>query len=362
MDQIPRLEAGGPRRRTTRVEQTVPLVIEWKDPAGRLLREETATLSINFHGCRYFSRHRIPKNTKITVQVAAPEAGARAAIRGLSARVAWTQKSRRQAGMYQVGVEFETPQDLWHIQEIPEDWNAFYSPTREESASFLNEIEKLLQLARSGMYCELLGVKAETPRIEIRRRFYQLARQFHPDRHMDHPEWTPRLLLLMDSLSVAYKSLASDGAMKAERPLEKESEIHPIAQECLAQADLCLLARNYVGSILWLRRAIEVEPHCSEYRTMLGRSLAAVPEYRHEAVEQFEKAIDLDSLNVEAHFQYAQLLERMHFTWRARSHYVRILEVDAFHIQARERLTKLNVKSPRAMSRSSLLSRLTGRR
>jgi tetratricopeptide (TPR) repeat protein len=220
----------------------------------------------------------------------------------------------------------------------------------------LKEIEKLLQLARAGMYCELLGVQADTPRIEIRRRFYQLARRFHPDRHMDHPEWTPRLLLLMDSVTVAYKSLASDTAIKT------ETEAHPLAQECLAQAELCMTGKNYVGSILWLRRAIELEPHCSEYRAMLGRSLAAVPEYRHEAVEQFEKAIDLDSLNVEAHFQYAQLLEQLNFLGRARSHYVRILEVDAFHAPARERLTHLNVKNPRSISRSSLLGRLTGRR
>jgi tetratricopeptide (TPR) repeat protein len=258
--------------------------------------------------------------------------------------------------MYQVGVEFEAPQDLWQVREIPEDWGAFYSPTREESAAFLKEIEKLLQLARAGLYCELLGVQADAPRIEIRRRFYQLARRFHPDRHMDHPEWTPRLLLLMDSVTVAYKSLASDAPMKA------EAETHPLAQECLAQAELCLQAKNYVGSILWLRRAIELEPHCSEYRAMLGRSLAAVPEYRHEAVEQFERAIELDSLNVEAHFQYAQVLEQMNFFGRARSHYVRVLEVDAFHDRARERLTHLDVKSPRSMSRSSLLSRLTGRR
>lgn len=356
MGQIPSIEAGGPNRRTTRVEQVIPLVIVWKETDRDSLREETSTVSVNFHGFRYISRHRMRKGSKIIVQVAEPEAGAQIESKGLSARVAWTQKSRRLPGMYQVGVEFEAPQDLWHVQQMPEDWGAYYSPTREESAAFLAEIEKLLQLAHAGMYRELLGVQPDMPRIEVRRRFYHLARRFHPDRHMDHPEWMPRLLLLMDSVTVAYKSLAPDAALKT------ETDAHPLAQECLNQAGLCVLAKNYSGSILWLRRAIELEPHCSEYRAMLGRSLAAVPEYRQEAVEQFEKAIDLDSVNVEAHFQYAQLLEQMNFSWRARSHYIRILEVDAFHALARERLTQLNVKNPRSISRSSLLNRLTGRR
>jgi tetratricopeptide (TPR) repeat protein len=305
------------------------------------------------------------KNTRITVQAGAPEAGEKTTEQSLSARVVWTQKSRRLAGMYQVGIEFDTPQDLWHIQEIPENWNAFYSPAREESVSFSTEIEGLLQLAHAGMYCELLGVQADTPRIEIRRQFYRLARRFHPDRHMDHPDWTPRLLLLMDSLTVAYKALAADGAMmplKKECAGKQEAEMDPQAQECLTQAESCLTEKNYVGSILWLRRAVEVEPRCSKYRAMLGRSLAAVPEYRHEAIEQFERAIELDSLNVDAHFQYAQLLEQANFSWRARSHYARVLEIDALHAQARERMSHIDVKSPRSTSRASLLSRLTGRR
>jgi hypothetical protein len=340
------------------------LVISWRDLDGKSLREETATLSINCHGCRYFSRHRLGQNTKIIVQASVPGANSAPEEQGLSARVAWTQKSRRLAGMYQVGVEFESPQDLWHIEEIPEDWNSFFPPAKEDLASFLTEIEKLLQLGHAGMHGELLGVRADTPRVEIRRKFYRMARRFHPDRHMDHPEWIPRLLQLMESLNVAYKSLAGDGGRKSQESAAMDSSVasqsgqQELAQDCLRHAEQCLAAKNYAGSILWLRRAIESEPHCSSHRALLGRSLAAVPEYRHEAVEQFEIALDLDPLNVDAHFQYAQLLERMNFSWRARSHYARILELDAFHAQARERLSQIDVKSPRSVSRTSLLGRL----
>jgi tetratricopeptide (TPR) repeat protein len=134
-----------------------------------------------------------------------------------------------------------------------------------------------------------------------------------------------------------------------------------LALACLQNANECLVAKNYIGSIVWLRRVIEAEPHSSGYRTMLGRSLAAVPEYRHEAAEQFEKAIELDPSHIAAHYEYGRLLELMNFPWRARPYYLRILELDANHPEARERLNHL-AASPRSVSGTSLLDRLTHRR
>jgi tetratricopeptide (TPR) repeat protein len=94
---------------------------------------------------------------------------------------------------------------------------------------------------------------------------------------------------------------------------------------------------------------------------MLGQCLSAIPEYRREAIEQFEKAIQLDPRNLNAHFYYANLLERMKLPGRAKGHYQRVLELDMNHREAREALIRLNVLSPRRASRNSLLSRLTGR-
>ena len=367
--QLPPIAANGPRRRSTRIEQAVPLIIAWQDASGNALSEETATSSINCHGCRYFSRFYQRKNARITVQPGAAGGKSTAAENCLPARVAWIRKSPRLAGLYQVGVEFETPQALWSVSDAPDDWALFSSSDREDPDSVLTEVERLLQFARANMYYQLLGLRPDAPRSEVKRKFYQLARQFHPDRHMDHPAWTPRLLLLMDSLTMAYKTLSDEGAKKAfdfqaeaYDHTEKSAEARLWARECLENAQECLAAKNYVGSILWLRRAIEAEPHSSRYRVMLGHSLAAVPEYRHEAVEQFEKAIQLDSRNIAAHFQYAQLLEQMKFPLRARPLYVRVLELEPRHLKARARLNQLDLPKPRSVLRSSLLTRLTGRR
>lgn len=366
--QPPEIPAIGAKRRSTRIPQAVRIVITRQLTGAKPIIEEAATISINCHGFRYFSRYRPKKNAPLSIQVHAAQEDSCGLAEPYPARVAWIRKSKRLDGFYQIGVEFDTPHNLWNVDQPPEDWESFSAAIPENPVALLAEVERLLHIVHAGTHYQLLDVTPRAERSEVKRRFYRLARRFHPDQHMDHPEWTPRLLDLMGALTTAYKTLSSGepkrqyDALLAQAPDQTLSEPKQLAGEWLENARKCLAEKNYVGSILWLRRVIENEPQSAGYRTMLGQSLAHVPEYRREAVEQFEKAIELDSDNLAAHLCYAQLLEQMRYPWRARLHYVRVLEIDRSHRVARERLHHLDTATPRTMSRASLLDRLTGRR
>jgi len=365
-EQTPPIAASGARRRSTRVVQSIPVVVTWSQNGSKTVLEETATLSINCHGCQYFSRFPVKKKTRIDVQVGA---AGDSTPQHFPARVAWIRKSRRLGGMYQVGVEFEIPRNVWQIGQAPEDWIPF-SPAGSNpvSPSLLTEVERLLGFADAGDFYKLLGVSEDAAPSVVKRQFYHLASRFHPDHHMDHPEWTPRLVILMESLTTAYKTLSGEESKRQRDsrengPIQQDpSELQRMAQECMEKSRECLAVKNYAASILWLRRAIEADPTSSQVRTMLGHSLAAIPEYRHEAVEQFEKALELDPTFIAAHFQYAQMLEQMKMPGRARLLYARVLELDMNHREARERLNRIDSASPRVAARASLLGRLTGRR
>lgn len=348
------------------------MVVTSTDAKGKIQREETAAVCFNCHGCKYFSRFRPRKNAKVNLEIS-PFGGDETAPPGpVRARVVWLKKSPRLSGLYQVGVEFETPLDVWHLDEVPEDWTRFALRPREDPASFAAEVDRLLRLASTGTYYQLLEVQSETPRAEVKRRFYQLARRFHPDHNMDRPEVTPRLEALMDLLNLAYKTLSDDGAknhydvqLASRSDLRNASRIatgQGSVEQFIESARACLKASNYAGSILWLRRAIEVVPGSCAYRVMLANTLIRIPEYRREALEQFEIAIHIDPYDIEAHFHYGQALEKMRLLWRARQHYCRVLEIDSQHSDARERLARLDGALPRSLLRPSLLDRLTGRR
>jgi tetratricopeptide (TPR) repeat protein len=172
----------------------------------------------------------------------------------------------------------------------------------------------------------------------------------------------------MDSLATAYRTL-SDATTKKEYDLRLADTVEerPLSSGKLAQGYLdkaleCIAEKNVSGCILWLHRAIEYEPNCSSHREMLGRCLSTIPEYRREAVEEFELAIELDPRNISAHIHYGEMLEQLKAPWKARFHYSRVLEINPHHWEARERLSRLGAGTPRSSSKTSLLGRLTGRR
>lgn len=358
----------GAKRRSTRIADIVPLVVRWDDSQARTIVEETATVSINCHGFQYFSKRRPQKNTSITFHISGNRKNSHAAPMAYSGRVAWARKSRRLDGLHLVAIELEIPLNIWDADEVPKDWAAFSQPSGQDPDTFLAEVDRILLSARATNYYQLLEVKPDTPRSELKRHFYQLARRFRPDHHMDRPEWTPRLVALMEELTTAYKTLSDDKAKKEydsllAPPFKEESpDARKRTQGYLDKAQACMVEKNFTGCILWLHRAIESEPNSSSHRAMLGQCLSTFPEYRREAVEQFEIAIELDPRNLTAHLHYGELLEQLRVPWRARVCYLRVLELDTNHRGARERLNRLSAAMPRAASRLSLLGRLAGRR
>jgi curved DNA-binding protein CbpA len=368
-ERTPPISTSGAKRRSTRIVHIVPLIVSWLDSHGSTIVEETATVSINCHGFQYFSRQRPPKDASATFKIIANKKEDKpAAHPAYPGRIAWARKSRRLDGLFLVGMELGIPLNIWDVDEVPEDWAAFSPPTAEDPASFLIEVDRFLHFARTATYYQLLGVKSNSSRSELKRHFYQLARRFHPDHHMDRPEWTPRLVSLMEGLTTAYETLSDEGTKKeydsllAHASKADPSEARKQTQGYLDKAHECMAEKNFAGCILWLHRAIESEPNSSSHRTMLGRCLSAIPEYRREAVEQFEIAIDLDPRNLTAHLQYGELLEHLKLPGRARAHYLRVLQLDANQREARNRLIKMDIERPRSVSLPSLFGRLTGRR
>lgn len=254
--------------------------------------------------------------------------------------------------MFQIAVEFDSPQEVLPVEETPEDWHRHAPPSGEEPGKFLADVERRLELARSGTHYDLLGVRPHASAAEIKRSYYRLARRFHPDRHMAHPDWAPRLHLLMKALTLVYRILSNAKARKDyDQKLALKKEPGPAAvaadaehsvKECLEKARECVGEKNSTGAILWLRRAVESDPRSSLLRMLLAQSLASVPEYRGEAIEEFEKAIEFDPSSTAAHLQYAHLLEQMRKPVRARLLYARVLELDPTHRVARERVRKLS--------------------
>jgi hypothetical protein len=106
-------------RRSSRIERRVPLLILGTDSRGETFQEQTSAVALNLHGCRYPSRHSCVPDGWVTLQVTGTDGVNSAVIR---ARVRSVLSAQTPRELCQVGVELDTPGNVWGIPAPPEDW------------------------------------------------------------------------------------------------------------------------------------------------------------------------------------------------------------------------------------------------
>lgn len=108
------------KRRSTRIVQAVPLTVSGTDALGQPFKERTTTVMVNCHGCKYQSKHYVPKNSIVNLEIPRPEPGSKP--RQIQGRVVWVQRPRTVRELFQIGLEFESAANVWGIAFPPEDW------------------------------------------------------------------------------------------------------------------------------------------------------------------------------------------------------------------------------------------------
>jgi curved DNA-binding protein CbpA len=164
---------------------------------------------------------------------------------------------------------------------------------------------------------QVLGIAPGATPAEIKKAYFKLAKQYHPDRHSD-PElinMKEKLETLFTALHGAYQTL-SDPAKRQEydhvlsgrkgaaqfeekRPEEyvenyAEKTGQAVAYFKAGMKDYSV--GNFWGAVEAFAAAVRLDPVKSEYFYHYGVSLAHIPRRRHEAEENLKKAIEIDPL------------------------------------------------------------------
>ena len=107
-------------RRSSRLERQIPLLISGHDGGGQEFLERTTVVSLNLHGCRYPSRHECALGTWVTLQLAGNALGEQG--RNVRAQIKSVHPPPNPRELFQVGVELESPGNIWGISPTPLDW------------------------------------------------------------------------------------------------------------------------------------------------------------------------------------------------------------------------------------------------
>ncbi len=107
------------KRRSTRLEQAIPLVVQGVGALREPYQEQVSTTSVSCHGCSYLSKHEVIQGETVYIDLPAQNGAAGTTSR---ARVKWVQKTNSKDRGYQIAVELDIAGNIWGIPAPPEDW------------------------------------------------------------------------------------------------------------------------------------------------------------------------------------------------------------------------------------------------
>src|ERR1035441_9786531 len=111
------------KRRSTRISETVRVSVSGENKLGSVFSESTLTLAVNCHGCIYPSRNEHRTGAWVTLEF--PNQQSDPKTHPVRAQVRFVLAPRSPKEPYQVGVELETPANVWRIESTPKDWLRF---------------------------------------------------------------------------------------------------------------------------------------------------------------------------------------------------------------------------------------------
>ncbi len=153
------------KRRSTRIVQAVPITVAGADALGQPFKERTSTVMVSCHGCKYHSKHYVPKHSVVELEI--PRTEASLPPRTVKGQVIWVQRPRTVRELFQIGIEFDAAGNVWGIAFPPDDWAAAIAASEESAAAAKSVAETVPAPAQATpsvvLTTSVLGIPKFTP-------------------------------------------------------------------------------------------------------------------------------------------------------------------------------------------------------
>ena len=126
------------KRRSTRIDQAIPLLVQGVGALREPYQEQVSTLSISCHGCSYQSKQEVIQGETVYLDIKPPNhTSGNGGTAGYSskARVKWAQKLNAKERIFQIAVELENAGNVWGVASPPADWFPLRIADTTESAA-----------------------------------------------------------------------------------------------------------------------------------------------------------------------------------------------------------------------------------
>jgi hypothetical protein len=111
---------GPDKRRSTRLTLALPIKVKGVDALHDPFAEQTRTVMVSCHGCKYLSRHYVTKGSEVHLEI--PRGDPNHPPRDVTAKVIWVQRPSHTREMLHIGLNLDVPGNVWDIPMPPDDW------------------------------------------------------------------------------------------------------------------------------------------------------------------------------------------------------------------------------------------------
>jgi curved DNA-binding protein CbpA len=222
----------------------------------------------------------------------------------------------------------------------------------------LEDVLSRIEVAES--YYVILSVDPSAKIQAIRKAYFRLAKQLHPDRyHNESPEVLRRVENAFTELAQAHETLKNPESRQSYdvrmRQAEKDklrgdtSGAELTRQEEQAAKDFARgidlqLQGDYEEALPYLARAVYYVPNNARYHAFYGKVLSQDESQRHKAENEFSAAVRIEPQNETFRLMLAEFLIRFKLLKRAEGELNRLLAVSPTNKEARAMLDSLQAK------------------
>ncbi len=224
--------------------------------------------------------------------------------------------------------------------------NEILQPHTEEQDTLLNKVDSMYSKINSLSISELLDVDENSDSDTIRKNFYRLAKEYHPDRYFSCPDSSIKAKLtdIFDAITKAYNRL-NDDRLRREyfRPVpskdkEQEVDLKNIAESQYRKGLMEFKKGNFWGAADNLRWAAKMAPQNSKVWKHLSLTLSNIPGRLKNAEEALLTAIKLDPFNADYHADLGDIYIKAGLKKRAFRTFQSALRIDNSHEKAKQGL------------------------
>jgi len=183
---------------------------------------------------------------------------------------------------------------------------------------------------------QILDVPKSANANEIKKAYFMLARQYHPDLFSREFVAENKAVIdeVFDQISKAYNTLRDDtkredyNKVLADSDVPDHKGIEKQAEKKFRQAKTLYSMGRYEEAVSFLEEAIRLDAYKSTYYLLLAKVEGKIPDFHKKAEEHFHKAIELEPWSPDGYLGLGLLYKNADLKVRAVGQFKKVLKFD----------------------------------